>query len=117
FLAEWTDVARPMQVVVDKQDRVFVVEVGWRAGRFPWQTPPSDNPPGARLSVFDREGRLLARWGDEGDPCATGNFFAPHDLWIDSHGDLYVGEVVVSAGGNRGMVSLDCHSLQKFVAV
>jgi DNA-binding beta-propeller fold protein YncE len=115
YLTEWTDLARPMQVFIDNHGRAFVVEVGWRAGLFPWQTPSEPNPPGARLSVFDRDGQLLARWGGEGDPCAAGNFFAPHDLWIDSRGDLYVGEVTLSAGGNRGVVPPDCHTLQKFV--
>jgi DNA-binding beta-propeller fold protein YncE len=110
----WTDVARPMQVFVDKSDTVFVVDVGFRAGIFPWQTPPA-NPVGARLSIFDREGKLLARWGGDGDPAAAGDFFAPHDVWADSRGDLYVGEVVMSAGGNRGLVSPTCHALQKFV--
>jgi DNA-binding beta-propeller fold protein YncE len=114
YLAEWTDVARPMQVVIDPRDRVFVVEVGWRAGLFPWLTAPTPEAPAARLSVFDREGRLLACWGGTGDACAPGNFFAPHDLCIDSRGDIYVGEVVLSAGGNRGMVPPDCHALQKF---
>src|SRR5262249_53230230 len=98
---EWTDVARPMQVFLDRADHVFVVEVGFRAGLFPWTTVPP-NPVGARLSVFDRDGRLLARWGDGERPWEAGNFYAPHDLWIDSHGDIYVGEVVMSAGGNRG---------------
>jgi hypothetical protein len=67
------------------------------------------------MSVFDRTGKLLARWGGGDNPCAPGDFFAPHDVCIDSHGDLYVGEVVLSAGGNRGLVSPDCHALQKFV--
>ena len=46
-----------------------------------------------RVSVFDRDGRLLARWGT---PEATkpGSFAAPHGLWVDSRGDVYVGEVV-----------------------
>jgi len=115
WLAEWTDVARPMQVCIDRHDRVFVAEVGWRAGLFPWQSPPSAGAPAARVSVFDRAGRLLARWGGTGDPCAPGDFFAPHDLCLDSRGNLYVGEVVMSAGGNRGLVSPDCHALQKLV--
>jgi len=115
LLAVWTHVARPMQVFVDADQNVFVAEVGWRAGRFPWQTPPGGEIPGARLSVFDGEGRLLARWSGEGDPCAPGEFFAPHDLAIDSRGDVYVGEVVMSAGGKRGEVPASCHSLQKFV--
>jgi DNA-binding beta-propeller fold protein YncE len=115
FLAQWTDVARPMQVFIDRRDNVFVVDVGWRAGLFPWQSPPGPNPVGARLSVFNRAGELLARWGDAGSPSDVGSFFAPHDVCMDSHGDLYVGEVVMSAGGNRGLVPADCHALQKFV--
>lgn len=114
FITQWTDVARPMQIVIDKHDTAFVMDVGWRAGLFPWQTPPA-NPPGARLSVFDLNGKMLVRWGDAGEPCAPGNFFAPHDLCIDSHGDIYVGEVIMSAGGNKGVVPPTCHSLQKFV--
>lgn len=114
FLAQWTDVARPMQVF-SRHDCLFVAEVGWRAGLFPWLTSPGPAAPGARMSVFDRAGRLLARWGDASDPCGVGNFFAPHDLCIDSRGDLYVGEVVMSAGGNRGVVPPTCHALQKFI--
>lgn len=114
FLSQWTDVIRPMQVVIDPEGNVLVAETGQRAGMFPWVEQPAD-PPGARVSVFDRNGRLLSRWGGGDDPCAPGDFFAPHDLRLDRHGDLYVGEVVMSAGGNRGLVSPDCHSLQKFV--
>jgi DNA-binding beta-propeller fold protein YncE len=116
LLAVWTDVARPMQVFIDKSDTIFVAEVGFRAGVFPWQTPPS-NPVGARLSIFDTAGKLLARWGGGDDPAAVGDFFAPHDVWADSKGDLYVGEVVMSAGGNRGLVAPTCHTLQKFVRI
>jgi DNA-binding beta-propeller fold protein YncE len=115
FLSAWTDVARPMQVFIDAQDNVFVAEVGWRAGLFPWQSPPAPNPVGARLSVFDNQGSLLARWGGGDNPCAPGDFFAPHDLCLDSHGNIFVGEVVMSAGGNRGVVPASCHSLQKLV--
>jgi DNA-binding beta-propeller fold protein YncE len=115
FLSQWTDVARPMQVCIDGGDNVLVAEVGFRAGLFPW-TDPGPNPVGARVSVFDRRGTLLARWGGN-EPEAVGDFFAPHDLCIDGHGDLYVGEVVMSAGGNRGLVSPSCHALQKFIHV
>jgi DNA-binding beta-propeller fold protein YncE len=116
LLTIWTDVARPMQITIDQRDRAFVCEVGWRAGRFPWQTPPAD-PPGARVSVFDLDGKLQCRFGGGSDPTAPGDFFAPHDLCVDSRGDLYVGEVMMSAGGNRGLVSPTCHSLQKLVRV
>jgi len=115
FLAAWTDVARPMQVAVDARGNVLVAAVGWRTGTFPWQTAPSVDPTGARLSVFDPDGRLLARGGDDADPWALGNYFAPHDLAIDSRGDVYVGEVTVSANGGRLPLPADYRPLKKLV--
>lgn len=115
FLAEWNQVSRPMQVFIDERDNVFVAEVGFRSGLFPWTSAPGPNPPGPRLSVFNTKGELQACWGGGPNPCAVGDFFAPHDVWVDRHGDLYVGEVVMSAGGNKGLVPATCHSLQKFV--
>src|SRR5262249_11013721 len=116
YLAEWTEVARPCQVFVDGRENVFVAELGFRAGMWPGTTAPTPDAPGGRLSVFDRHGKLLARWGGGLNPCAAGDFYAPHGICVDSHGDVYVAEVVMSAGGNRGLVSPHCHSLQKFVA-
>jgi hypothetical protein len=38
------------------------------------------------------DGEILDRWGERGD--APGQFAAsPHACWLDSRGDLYVGEV------------------------
>ena len=70
---------------------------------------------GPLISIFDRRGELRARWGGGRNPRAPGDFFAPHGIWVDSRGDIYVAEVVLSAGGNRGLVPSDCHKLQKFV--
>jgi DNA-binding beta-propeller fold protein YncE len=116
FLGEWSDLARPTEVFIDRNDHVYVSEIGLRSGLFPGVTAPA-NPPGSRLSIFTRDGKLLGRWGGGEDPCATGDFFAAHDIWCDSQGDLYVSEVVMSAGGNRGLVPPTCHTLQKFVAI
>jgi DNA-binding beta-propeller fold protein YncE len=114
FLEQWPDIARPCQVVVDGRGIVYVAELGYRAGMWPGTIAPGPDATGGRLSVFGPEGRLLTRWGGGSNPCAPGDFFAPHDLCLDSRGDLYVGEVTWSAGGNRGAVPVDCHALQKF---
>src|SRR5262249_12426555 len=113
YLAEWTDVARPCQVFAAPDGKVYVAELGYRAGVWPGTSYPPGST-GGRVSVFDRDGKLLARGGGGDDPCAAGAFFATHDVCVDSRGDVYVAEVTVSAGGNRGLVSPDCHSLQKF---
>lgn len=115
YVSEWTDVARPSQVFVDENDDVFVAELGFRAGMWPGTTAPAFNAPGGRMSIFNRRGQLNARWGGGETPCAPGDFFAPHDVWVDSRGDIYVSEVVMSAGGAKGLVSPTCHTLQKFV--
>jgi DNA-binding beta-propeller fold protein YncE len=114
YLSEWTDLARPSQVFLDPAGDVFVAELGYRAGMWPGTAAPYSNAPGGRMSVFDARGNLMARWGGGRDPCAAGDFFAPHDVCVDSRGDIYVAEVVWSAGGNRGLVPADCHALQKF---
>jgi DNA-binding beta-propeller fold protein YncE len=112
YLSEWTDVARPCQVFLHG-DNVYVAELGFHAGRWPGNPYP-DDAPGGRVSIFDRDGKVLARWGGGRNPCAPGDFFAPHGICVDSRGDVYVCEVVMSGGGSQGMVSPTCHTLQKF---
>jgi DNA-binding beta-propeller fold protein YncE len=114
FLDQLIDVARPCQVAFDETGNLYVAELGYRAGMWPGTSAPSENATGGRVSVFDLQGLLLARWGGGENPTAPGDFFAPHDIRVDSFGDIYVSEVVMSAGGNRGLVAPDCHSLQKF---
>ena len=49
---------------------------------------------GPRLSIVDGDGKVVARLGGEAGPgLETGKFVAPHGLAVDSHGDIYVGEV------------------------
>lgn len=70
--------------------------------------------PGGRLSIFDSTGKLLARWGGGERPTEAGDFFAPHDIWLDSQGSLYVSEVIRSCCGNKRPPTGDYHTLQKF---
>ncbi len=114
FIDERTDIARPCQVAFDSAGNLYVAELGYRSGMWPGTFPPSPDATGGRVSIFDPAGMLVAQWGGGDNPTAPGDFFAPHDICVDSHGDLYVSEVVMSAGGNRGLVAPDCHSLQKF---
>ncbi|MCI0703345.1 MAG: peptidyl-alpha-hydroxyglycine alpha-amidating lyase family protein [Planctomycetia bacterium] len=116
FIAEWINLARPCQVFIDRSGKFFVAELGYRAGMWPGTTAPTSDPTGGRISIFDAKRNLIARWGGGENPTEPGDFFAPHDICVDSRGDVYVAEVTWSAGGNRGLVTPGCHALQKFEA-
>ena len=70
FIDQWTDLARPCEIFIDRAGRVFVAELGYRAGMFAGNLPPSPNASGGRMSIFSPEGELLARWGGGDNPCA-----------------------------------------------
>ncbi len=113
FLEEWTDVQRPTNVDVAPDGRIYVSELWWRVGMHSYaQGEIGENQPG-RVSVLAPDGTELARWGGP-DPCAPGSFCAPHDICVDSRGDLYVAEVTHTFAGRLGLVPPDCHTLQKF---
>lgn len=74
YLDQWTDLEMPMDIFITKKDEVFIVEAS------------------SRVSIFDLEGTLLSRWGEDGS--APGQFAdSPHSIWIDDEGSLYIGEV------------------------
>ena len=99
----------------DRENRFFVAELGFRAGRWPGTGPAPAGATGGLVSVFDADGNLLTRWGGGDNPCAPGDFFAPHSIWVDHSVAVYVSEVTLSAGGRAGVVPVTCHTLQKFV--
>jgi DNA-binding beta-propeller fold protein YncE len=117
FLAEWKDVARPCDLAIDAAGRVYVAELGYRAGMWPGTVPPHPGATGGRVSIFDSSGRLLSRFGGGENPSEPGDFFAPHDIWLDSQGSLYVSEVCRSAARGKKPEGRDYHTLQKFVKV
>lgn len=115
YVDEWSDLARPADLFIDDSGNVIVAELGYHAGIWPGSPEPGPDDTGGRVSVFSSGGELISRWGGGKDPCAPGDFFAPHDVWVDSQKSLYVSEVDWSAGGRSGLVPRHCHSIQKFI--
>ncbi len=75
FLEEWTDVSGPNDIYIDPDEIVHIAEGGNYC-----------------VSLWTLDGELLDRWGERGE--APGQFAnAPHGIWIDSQGDVYVAEV------------------------
>jgi NHL repeat-containing protein len=83
YLGEWPGLANPMQIFV-RDNILYLAESN------------------QRVSIMTLDGDVLARWGTKGD--APDQFTnAPHSIWADSRGDIYVSEVV------------DPNKLQKYV--
>ncbi len=117
FLEEWTDIARPCEIFLDQQDNVYVAELGYRAGMWPGTEAPSPDATGGRVSIYNRGGKLLSRFGGGDHPTEAGDFYAPHDIWLDSRGDFYFSEVVRSAARHVRPATGDYHTLQKFIRI
>ena len=113
YLAAWTDTRRPTHLVFDAQGRAYVSELWWQPGQTSKRYGPAGETRSGRVSLYDREGRVLARWG-EPDPVAAGGFAAPHGIAVDSRGDVYVSEVTWTFAASRGHVPAGCHTFQKF---
>ncbi len=125
FQREWTDVRRPDDLYITDDHLVYIAEQGMRSGLVPGLPDPTDESPVSRITVRDLDGRILTSWGadenpDSKEPCAPGNFFAAHGIWVDRHGTVYVGEVIYSGngregqGGGAGWVAPGCHAFQRF---
>jgi len=114
LLDTWTHVQRPTDISFDKDGRVYVSELWWKAnGPASFTNGPMkyDLPGGVR--VLDLQGNLLLHWCSA-DREAPGSFVAPHTICVDSRGDLYVGEVTWTFGVSRGGIREDAHTFQKF---
>lgn len=95
FLYQWLQIGRPTDVIVDREGTVYVTELA------------------RRISIYDPERVLLARWGSQGDDRKSALFLAPHSVAVDSRGDIYVGEVpFINEGIKRGP-----NAIKKFVRI
>ena len=113
YLSEWTDTRRPTHIVFDAQGRAYVSELWWQPGQTSLRYGPAGDNRSGRVSVYDRDGHVIARWGGP-DPTAAGSFAAPHGLAVDSRRDVYVSEVTWTFAASRGHVPESCHAFQKF---
>ena len=67
YLGTWDRLIEPVDICMDRDENVFVHE-GGRDNRSP------------RITVLDKSGKVQARW----------NTPYGHQIWVDSHGDIYM---------------------------
>jgi len=81
----WHDVIRPTGLSTDRDGLVYVSQFC------------------LCVSVFDLDGELVTKWGNQSTVREEAVFLAPHTVAVDSSGDVYVGEVSRTyAGTDRG---------------
>jgi sugar lactone lactonase YvrE len=114
FETQWNNLHKPATLFIDKRGTHELLYVGEMA---PQMQTISEGIPnlGARVSVYTLQNRLLARLGDRLPGTGPGQFLAPHGLAVDSHGDIYVGEVSWTVRGRRLEPPQELRSLQKLV--
>ena len=80
YIEEWGDLLQPDTIYIDDDDLVYIAELG------------------QRVTIMTLDGEVISQWGSERGSTVPGEFFAcPHGIWLDSHGDIYVGEVQADA--------------------
>ncbi len=94
YETQWNNLHRPsaLYTMPGRCPVCYIGEIG-PAMRVNIRTPNL----GARISIVDHQGKLLGRVGAQTPGYSPGQFMSPHGLAVDSHGDLYVGEVGVTA--------------------
>ncbi len=112
----WKNVTKPGDLYIDAAGIVYVAEMAWHAGVPTMWGEPVHETRHSQMSVRDLEGNVLSKWGGP-EPCTAGSFAAPHGIWVDSRGAIYVGEVTHTALSRSGRWHAGCHSLQKFARI
>lgn len=74
YLGEWNNLRSPMAIYI--QDDVIYLAEG-----------------GQRITIMSLDGEVESQWGSKG-PAEDQFTDSPHNIWVDSRGDIYVSEVL-----------------------
>lgn len=111
YLDQWNNLHRPCGLHIE-DDLVYI-------GQVPTQLEVNADYPnlGGCVTIHDLNGHRLARLGDVWRGEGPGQFISPHGIAIDSHGDIYVGEVSWAAYGRTLSPPREVRSFRKLVKV
>ena len=98
FLNQWNNLHRPCGLhIAGEGEQVCYI------GELSPGMPINEKYPnlGPRISIYNLKGERLARLGDVRPGNEPHQFWAPHGLATDSHGNLFVGEVSFTFVGSK----------------
>ncbi len=94
YETQWNNMHRPngMYMMPGRNPLFYIGELGPRM-------PVNRQMPGIgpRMTIYTDKGEQVARFGDNGTGLKPEQFISPHGIAVDSHGDIYVGEVSYTA--------------------
>ncbi len=114
YLGQWNNLNRPNGIAQDpgREGYFFVAEAGLDKGI---NTTLANI--GQTICVLSVQGDIVGRIGGPFGGEEPGQFIAPHNVAVDSHGDLYVPEVTFSVVGRHENPPRELRSLQKLARV
>ena len=110
YITQWNNMHRPcgLHISSTKEQLLFVGELA------PVLSVNKNFPNlGARISIYDMNGKRMAWLGDTRPGEAPNQFVGPHGVVRDSQDDLYVGEVSWTALGSKLSPPRELASLRK----
>lgn len=94
YIEQWNNLHRPCALCATSgPDPRFIV------GELGPSMPVNVRTPnlGLRVTILDRSGTIVERFGKGVPGRSSEHFLAPHGIAVDSRGDIYVGEVAAAA--------------------
>ena len=113
YETQWVNLSRAATICIDDRSGEELFYVGeYFAGI---RTNDTGTDLGPRVTILNKQGRILARVGRESYGDQAGRFYSPHGIAVDSHGDIYVAEVSWSDYGSKIDPPRELRSMQKLV--
>jgi sugar lactone lactonase YvrE len=116
LLDVWDVEGRPQEIVIDKDNHLFMSVWHWTAGKrtFAGKLMPKSVP--SHLRICDLEGNVLAKWGGT-NYGEMDSFVMAHGMCMDSQGNWYIAENGQSGLKKMGIDRPDYPSLRKLARI
>ena len=108
FETQWANMHRPSALHISNDQYIYVGELGYEM-----QVNSSVPNIGPKISIYNKDGKRLAQFGDPHPGFMPGQFYAPHSICLNSKNDLFLGEVDWTYSRSLGEPRDEVRGIQK----